>query len=315
VRTGRFPNPASAFCRLSGVITHTRYERLTFFFTIAGTLCLPNGERIKLNPNTMRMLFEVQDLAVASPATVSRCGMVYVPPEELGWRPFVRTFCATQLPAAATPEIRDWIFSLFDKCVDGGLKFLRKHLKEGITSVDINLVTSLAMLFKTLTLPSRGIDFGSENVKALKAVLAKVFVFSFTWSVGGNVDSTHHDKFDEFAREFLTVNVEAIGNLPNKNTVYDYFVTTNTKEEPKGRWTLWDDLVTKFSYNPATPYFEGAALGVSQLRSLPVLSLTLVTVVHTSRYTILTLSFPHRKSSCRTWTPRGSGFCWTSCWT
>mgnify|MGYP000660452342 CR=1 FL=1 len=41
------------------------------------TLCLPNGERIKLNPNTMRMLFEVQDLAVASPATVSRCGMVW----------------------------------------------------------------------------------------------------------------------------------------------------------------------------------------------------------------------------------------------
>ena len=40
------------------------------------TLCLPNGERIKLNPNTMRALFEVQDLSVASPATVSRCGMV-----------------------------------------------------------------------------------------------------------------------------------------------------------------------------------------------------------------------------------------------
>ena len=34
-------------------------------------LCLANSERIKLN-NTMHMLFEVQDLAVASPATVSR---------------------------------------------------------------------------------------------------------------------------------------------------------------------------------------------------------------------------------------------------
>ena len=34
-------------------------------------LCLANSERIKLNP-TMHMMFEVQDLAVASPATVSR---------------------------------------------------------------------------------------------------------------------------------------------------------------------------------------------------------------------------------------------------
>ena len=39
------------------------------------TLCLANSERIKL-PKSLHMIFEVQDLAVASPATVSRCGMV-----------------------------------------------------------------------------------------------------------------------------------------------------------------------------------------------------------------------------------------------
>ena len=53
------------------------------------TLCLANGERVKLNPKTMRMLFEVQDLSSASPATISRCGMVYMTPSELGWSPYV----------------------------------------------------------------------------------------------------------------------------------------------------------------------------------------------------------------------------------
>jgi dynein heavy chain len=47
-------------------------------------LTLNNGDRIALTPN-IRILFEVQDLAVASPATVSRAGMVYLDIEELGW--------------------------------------------------------------------------------------------------------------------------------------------------------------------------------------------------------------------------------------
>jgi dynein heavy chain, axonemal len=44
------------------------------------TLCLSNGERVKLNPD-MKMIFECDNLDMASPATVSRCGMIYVPAE------------------------------------------------------------------------------------------------------------------------------------------------------------------------------------------------------------------------------------------
>ncbi|CAB1327053.1 unnamed protein product, partial [Coregonus sp. 'balchen'] len=54
-------------------------------------LCLANSERIKLTPS-IHMVFEVQDLSVASPATVSRCGMVYIDSDELKWMPYVQTW-------------------------------------------------------------------------------------------------------------------------------------------------------------------------------------------------------------------------------
>ena len=58
-------------------------------------LCLANSERIKLKKE-MRMLFEVADLAFASPATVSRCGMVYMQPEAVGWEPYVDSWIARE---------------------------------------------------------------------------------------------------------------------------------------------------------------------------------------------------------------------------
>lgn len=54
-------------------------------------LTLLNGDRISLPPQ-VGLVFEVEDLAVASPATVSRAGMIFVNLSDLGWKPFIQSW-------------------------------------------------------------------------------------------------------------------------------------------------------------------------------------------------------------------------------
>lgn len=113
-------------------------------------LCLFNGERIKL-PNTATFMFEVQDLKVASPATVSRCGMVYMEPFYLdgnrGWIPLAQSLVTKK--EAMNKEVRGArLMELLLAVLPDSLDFVRKNCREWLPSVDAQLaVNCIELLF------------------------------------------------------------------------------------------------------------------------------------------------------------------------
>lgn len=96
-------------------------------------LCLNSGEIIQMS-NNMSMIFEPADLAVASPATVSRCGMVYMQPLEMGWKPLVFSW-KNNLPSFFTRDEKNKeiympaIEELIDVCVQPMLDFINRECK------------------------------------------------------------------------------------------------------------------------------------------------------------------------------------------
>jgi hypothetical protein len=99
----------------------------------------------------------MQDLAVASPATVSRCGMVYVSGAALGWKPYVRTWLDTRLAAFLHPKLLEVVWDLFESHIDRTLAWVRCNGSEFIRSVDLNLVVTVASVVEALLLPESGI--------------------------------------------------------------------------------------------------------------------------------------------------------------
>jgi dynein heavy chain len=212
------------------------------------TLCLANGQRIKLKQE-MKCLFEVNDLAVASPATVSRIGVVYMTPSDLGWLPYVTSWIPRALPPRMPGVARERLSQLFEKVFAKGMAFQRRYGKEPVETVDMQLVISMCYLFQSLFTEANGVKFDAPAAELL-GVMDKLFFFSYMWTVGAVCQDTFWERFNEHARELFEEMCPSLG-LPGGGTGFDYFV--DIKE---GRFREWAEIVPAFKYDDTVPYFS-----------------------------------------------------------
>ncbi len=112
-----------------------------------------SGEIIPLSAS-MTMMFEVEDLAVASPATVSRVGVVYMQPASLGHGPLLDSWLE-RLPADAKPYTH-LLRILLEELLPGALLLVRRCLVEPVPTTDQALVAGCLGLLDALLRPHFG---------------------------------------------------------------------------------------------------------------------------------------------------------------
>ncbi len=210
------------------------------------TLCLSNGQRIKLR-SEMKMLFEVQDLAAASPATVSRLGVVYLPGDTVGWRPFVQMWLQKKFKNESflSFELIDHILYLFDSSLDRGIAKVRTPgMLEPIKTVDIQIATNICNLLEVFIIPAH--VTGENNEK--KKILSTIFCWSYIWGAGGALDEISREKFDFLVRNIF----DGMDIIQGSLQCFDYYM--DTKKNMMFR--SWQEITPGFIYDKTQSFYQ-----------------------------------------------------------
>eukprot|EP01041_Mallomonas_annulata_P000971 gene971-1882_t len=217
-------------------------------------LCLTSGEIIQLS-EPMTMMFEPEDLAVASPATVSRCGMIYMEPNSLGYDVLFQSWLNT-LPHSFGDIPKAKLQQLFDTYVPSMLPHLRRNLIEPLPTVNNCLVQSLFNLLDTFFADYHEKDDGTERkspeqVKVFLERIEPVFYFCLIWSICCTVNTNSRKVWDSFMKAEFHANGAL--NCPPVvgGTIYDFKFDVNANT-----WIHWTRSVNPYSFDSRLSFSE-----------------------------------------------------------
>ena len=220
-------------------------------------LTLVSNERVPLSP-AMRMVFEINSLKNATPATVSRAGILFINEVDIGWRPFMETW--VQKRKSSTEK--NCLPSLFDRYIDTLVEMTRRGYKE-VTSIRlINKVSTIIYLLEGLlpTIPDDKLT--SESIEM-------VFTFSAMWAFGGPMIV---DKSGDYRKKISEDFASTFGaKFPKDGLCFDYFY-----DPLSGEQVHWQTKVPEY-----VPVPIGNKSGESPFNSL------FVETVETTRMTFL----------------------------
>ncbi|CAG7784849.1 unnamed protein product, partial [Allacma fusca] len=217
-------------------------------------LCLMSGEIIQMTPQ-MNMLFEPADLEQASPATVSRCGMIYMEPRQLSWIPLKDSYLES-LPSSITEDQMEILLEIFDWLLPPCFEFIRNECKRFVITSELHLFKSISRIYSCML---RG-PKGNEDQGPQSTVWLQIsFLFSIIWGMASTLIQDSRAKFDTFYRQLI------IGNNKNYPRPKNFKLTKNQLFSDKGscfdyvcdkrnnQWQLWLNAIDR-EHASISPY-------------------------------------------------------------
>uniref|UniRef100_A0A672TUG5 Dynein axonemal heavy chain 5 n=1 Tax=Strigops habroptila TaxID=2489341 RepID=A0A672TUG5_STRHB len=202
---------------LDGPIDAIWIENLNSVLDDNKTLTLANGDRIPMSPNC-KIIFEPHNIDNASPATVSRNGMVFMSSSVLDWKPILRAWLQT-LPITYSDVL--WNYFVFS-AVTPKMPILEcMYIKQAIDLL-------------------QGLLSDRDEKQLSEEHIARLFTFAVMWSAGALLEPDDRLKMELFLQKH-----SAVKELPAVNgeeSMFEFGINAC------GQWEHWAKKVPEYIY-------------------------------------------------------------------
>ncbi|VDM30983.1 unnamed protein product [Hydatigera taeniaeformis] len=235
-RTTRLKKAEHCWIVLDGPVDAIWIENLNSVLDDNKTLTLANGDRIPMAPNA-KIVFEVHNIDNASPATVSRNGMIYMSSSILDWKPIIEAWLLGQ-----SPKVKAVAMNTLEKFFLDAYRYVIESLNAKMELLQCNYIKQIIDLLEG-QLQDRGEKELSDEY------LEKLIIFATMWSLGAPLELEERSKLEHFLRtNHADLPFPEISQDDTSKTMFEFLV------DDDGKWQHWSGRVADYVYpHDSTP--------------------------------------------------------------